>query len=214
VTGCPSLYQCGRDLRIPEGKVPREAFRPVVNGRVELVEPLLQADGDVPFVDQRDFLRFFYDPSVCNEHDLGLRDMVRLIERHGAFTLRMMGTDRIQFFRNMPEWRNFLMENGFSFSFGSRIHGNLMAILAGIPTVVCACDSRTREMAEFRHGLADRINANNAFFTSETSRPEDRRVTRAFIDEINRKLDRFGPVYRAARYALRMKRGLARILRK
>ena len=258
VTGCPSLYQCGRDLRIPEEKVPREAFRPVVNGRLELVEPLLQEDGDVPFIDQGDFLRFFYDPSFCEKHDLGVRDMVKLIERHGAFTLRMMRADRIQFFKNMPEWRNFLMEKGFSFSFGSRIHGNIMAILAGIPAVICACDSRTREMAEFyeipfvpkdiydmerlyelyaqtdyrafnrgfgtkydlyedflvRHGLAERINPKNAFFTSEERRTEDRRVNRAFIREINRKLDRLGSVYRAVGCALRMKRGLAQILQK
>jgi hypothetical protein len=150
------------------------------------------------------------------------------------------------------------MESGFSFSFGSRIHGNIMAILAGIPTVVCACDSRTREMAEFheipfvpkgvydmerlyelyartdyrafnrgfgtkydryedfliRHGLAERINQKNAFFTSEKRKTEDRRVNRAFILEMKRKLDRFGSVYRAIGYALRLKRGLAQILRK
>ena len=75
--------------------------------------------------------------------------MVKLIERHGTVTLRMMRSDRIRFFNNMPEWRNFLMQRGFSLSFGSRIHGNIMAILAGIPAVICACDSRTREMAEF-----------------------------------------------------------------
>ena len=258
VTGCPSLYQCGRDLRIPAEKVPRAAFRPVVNGRLELVEPLLQEHRDVPFIDQGDFLRFLDDPAFREEHDLGLRDMVRLIERHGAFMFRMMGADRVRLFHDVPEWRSFLMENRFSFSFGSRIHGNIMAILAGIPAVVCARDSRTRELAEFheipfvakgvydrerlyelyartdyrafnrgfaarydryeaflvRHGLAERINPDNAFFAREPRRTEARPVNRAFIGEINEKLDRLGPVYRALGWAARMKRGLARLLRR
>ncbi|HEX7214030.1 MAG TPA: hypothetical protein VF578_07450, partial [Methylomirabilota bacterium] len=198
------------------------------------------------------------DPAFREEHDLGLRDMVRLIERPGAFTFRMMGADRVQLFHDVPEWRSFLMESRFSFSFGSRIHGNIMAILAGIPAVVCACDSRTQELAEFheipfvpkgvydrerlyelyartdysafnrgfaarydryedflvRHGLAERINPDNAFFASERRRTEARPVNRAFIGEINEKLDRLGPFYRAVGWAARMKRRLAQILRR
>ena len=65
-----------------------------------------------------------------------------------------------------------------------------------------------------RHGLAERVNPTNAFFASEERRTEDRRVNSAFIREINGKLDRLGAVYRTVGYALRMKRGLAQVLRK
>ena len=37
----------------------------------------------------------------------------------------------------------------FNFACGSRIHGNIMPILMGIPAAICPIDSRTREMAEF-----------------------------------------------------------------
>ena len=258
VTGCPSLYQCGRDLRIHVEKVPRAAFRPVVNGRLDLVEPLLREDGAVPFIDQGDFLRLLHDPAFRNEHDLGVRDMVGLLEHHGAVALRMMRAGRVHHFHAMPEWRNFLMDHRFSFSFGSRMHGNIMAILAGIPAVICACDARTRELAEFhgiplvpkgvydrdrlyelyartdygafnrgfaarydryedflvRHRLAERINPTSAFFASERRRPDAPPVNRAFIGEINDKLDRLGPLYRAVGWAVGMKRRLGRILRR
>ena len=49
----------------------------------------------------------------------------------------------------MPDWIDYLKLECFNFSCGSRIHGNIISILAGIPAAVCALDSRTREMAEF-----------------------------------------------------------------
>ena len=49
----------------------------------------------------------------------------------------------------MNSWYNYLIDNSFSFSFGERIHGNIMSLLAGIPAMVHVCDSRTMEMAEF-----------------------------------------------------------------
>ena len=38
---------------------------------------------------------------------------------------------------------------GIDFSFGSRIHGTIMPILSGVPSMIVPCDARTREMAEF-----------------------------------------------------------------
>ena len=61
----------------------------------------------------------------------------------------MPSNNRVKLFPDMAIWRKYIQERGFHFSFGSRIHGNIMSILAGIPAVVYACDSRTRDMAEF-----------------------------------------------------------------
>lgn len=52
-------------------------------------------------------------------------------------------------YADTDEWLNSFAANGLSFSFGSRIHGSVMPILAGVPATVYTCDSRTREMAEF-----------------------------------------------------------------
>ena len=56
---------------------------------------------------------------------------------------------RILLFLDIPIWRKYLIEGKFNFSYGTRIHGNIISILSGIPALICACDSRTREMAEF-----------------------------------------------------------------
>ena len=52
-------------------------------------------------------------------------------------------------FADIPAWYYYLRNNGFQYSFGTRIHGGIMALLAGIPATVLAIDSRTREMADF-----------------------------------------------------------------
>lgn len=49
----------------------------------------------------------------------------------------------------MYNWSNYLKEVGFDYSFGTRIHGSIMAILSGIPATVAAIDTRTMEMADF-----------------------------------------------------------------
>ena len=54
---------------------------------------------------------------------------------------------RSRFFTDVPPWVNFLKSQDFSF--GTRIHGNIFAILAGTPAYVIAHDSRTLELARY-----------------------------------------------------------------
>jgi len=48
---------------------------------------------------------------------------------------------------SVPAWLDYL--EGFQFSFGTRIHGNIAALLAGTPAFVLSHDSRTAELAEY-----------------------------------------------------------------
>ena len=57
--------------------------------------------------------------------------------------------DRVRAFTGAGPWLEFLRQA--QFSFGSRIHGNITAILAGTPAYIFACDSRIRELAEYHN---------------------------------------------------------------
>lgn len=49
------------------------------------------------------------------------------------------------FFRQ-EEWENYLANNEFTFAFGMRFHGNMMAHLSGVPTMWIGHDLRTKEL--------------------------------------------------------------------
>lgn len=53
-------------------------------------------------------------------------------------------------FLRAVDWMRFMQD--MDFSFGSRIHGNMVAMLSGTPALVAVSDTRVRELAEF-HGI-------------------------------------------------------------
>ncbi|HRA75061.1 MAG TPA: polysaccharide pyruvyl transferase family protein [Propionicimonas sp.] len=64
--------------------------------------------------------------------------------------------DRIRLFADPQPWLDFLA--GCDFACGSRIHGNVAALMAGTPAFLLAHDSRTLELARFHgipHGAVD-----------------------------------------------------------
>lgn len=65
-----------------------------------------------------------------------------LYSSHNQFTL-----DKAEFFLDASTWIRRMKD--FDFSFGPRIHGNIVPILAGTPSVVFAHDSRTQELVEY-----------------------------------------------------------------
>jgi hypothetical protein len=55
--------------------------------------------------------------------------------------------NRIRFFLDPLPWHRFLAEHDFAF--GTRIHGNIAALSAGIPAYLLTFDSRTTELADY-----------------------------------------------------------------
>lgn len=51
-------------------------------------------------------------------------------------------------FFNMDKWNDYLKNGGFTFSFGSRFHGNMSALRNGIPALWITHDSRTSELIQ------------------------------------------------------------------
>jgi len=69
---------------------------------------------------------------------------------------------RVRHFREIAPWLAFMRTR--SFSIGTRIHGNIAALLAGVPAVVIVHDSRTREIARHHripHLLAGTVTADS-----------------------------------------------------
>ena len=58
-------------------------------------------------------------------------------------------SNRARMFLSVAEWKRCL--STFDFCIGTRIHGNIISILSGCPSLVIAIDSRTRELAEYHH---------------------------------------------------------------
>ena len=145
VTGCPSLYQMGREFTVPEINYVQE-MRPVFNGRIPFVKELMKVYPQSVHMDQEAFLNALYKPKGDN---LEYKDLLTLYRRHGTYAAELLRDDRIRLIPDMHNWRTYLMRSGANYSFGTRIHGSIMAILSGIPATVVAKDSRTQEMAEF-----------------------------------------------------------------
>ncbi|MFE4798237.1 polysaccharide pyruvyl transferase family protein [Streptomyces sp. NPDC056708] len=59
----------------------------------------------------------------------------------------MYGQDKVRVYIDPVTWMDDL--RGFDFSFGSRIHGNIAALLAGTPATVLCGDSRTLELCRY-----------------------------------------------------------------
>ena len=60
---------------------------------------------------------------------------------------RLYREDRVRFFLDPVPWIDHLAERHFSF--GTRIHGNIAALLGGTPATVLIHDSRTLELADY-----------------------------------------------------------------
>jgi hypothetical protein len=143
VTGCPSLFQNGEKLEIVKKDEP---LLPVFNGNAPFVS-LLNEYKESVYIDQDAYLNLLYDLHAYNPN----RYLANSISRYGIGAVSLYLNGRIKCFYDMPEWRAFLREKKYNFSIGSRIHGTIMSILSGIPSVILPIDSRTREMAEFYH---------------------------------------------------------------
>ena len=144
VTGCPSMFQLGPDLKIEKHP---QVDRLLINGKIKSFEGIMRSMPESIFVDQDSFLDCLYNPDFFTASSLK-RDYSFFLF-HSIFQAELLGAGRIKLIPDVSSWYNYLKEGGFDYSFGTKIHGSIMPVLAGIPATVIAIDSRTQEMAEF-----------------------------------------------------------------
>ncbi len=149
VVGCPSLFQLGKELTISNQKVEKEQFKVALNGSTKIALPLMKQYDSV-FYDQDYLFHILYDRTYYDRHPVTIRNNIRWLKTSGfgAYFPELILHDRIRLLADVWDWQHSLQHEGFCFAFGTRIHGSIIAVLSGIPTVIVDWDSRVREMAE------------------------------------------------------------------
>ncbi len=148
VTGCPSIFQMGRDLTISNEKVSRKDFVSTINGTFKLPvsgKGIKSSD----YICQDVYGKVLYDPEYFISNPLTFRRILKYIKRGDYDFVRAVANNKIKLFADTQQWMSYYVHNDVSFSFGSRIHGTIMPILSGVPSLCYTMDARTREMTEF-----------------------------------------------------------------
>lgn len=148
VIGCPSLFIHGPDLRVQKA-TPELASDARV---VVTVSPYVTAMGPVVRHHLERYPNLRYIPQDIDTLELllwgGIGDDVAIDDQmpvHEAH--RLFRDDRVRFFTEPWPWLRYLAT--IDFTFGTRIHGAIAALMAGRPAYVLAHDSRTLELARY-----------------------------------------------------------------
>lgn len=148
VTGCPSIFQMGRDLKISNTKVDEKNFKAAINGTFKL--PVKDKDiAKADFICQDVYGKVLYDPDYFQKNKFDLRRILKYVKRGDYDFIRAVAENKIKLFADTQQWLNYYVHNDINFAFGRRIHGSIMPILAGVPALCYTLDARTREMVEF-----------------------------------------------------------------
>jgi hypothetical protein len=148
VIGCPSMFMRGPDL-----SVTRKVDEITADSRISLnISPYLRAIG--PFsVDQANrYPHLMYTAQDRNTLELLLTGsyptgVSRPPDSPTSLDHPLLAHNRTRLCLDPVTWLTYLRD--FDFSLGTRIHGNITALLAGIPAMVLAHDSRTLELADY-----------------------------------------------------------------
>ncbi len=140
VTGCPSLYINGKNFSISNQKVSIDTFRPMLSASKvqDINKKIYTKYPQSCYFDQDYYLKYMYHPEIIKNNK----------NIHPLFK-KLYKQNRIFGYMNYIMWKRKILKSNFNFSYGSRIHGNIIALQQKIPAFVKIIDSRTREIAEF-----------------------------------------------------------------
>lgn len=153
VIGCPSLYMFGKDLP----KLHVDELTPDSDVSINSKIGLPQKFHDFLARSRRELPNYNYVPQVIEEIArmyIGRRypaNFAKRIPKHFPvdFTDPIYRKGKGISFLNVPSWLEYLSKK--ELSFGSRIHGNIAALLAGTPCYIIVSDQRIMELVEYHH---------------------------------------------------------------
>ncbi len=151
VIGCPSLFMYGKDLDVRKRA---ESLGPEARIAVNGSHSAVKSQGLGRVID-RAHARYpqlrFIGQNLSDARQLHWRDLsdpnagVTAMPTHPDHP--MYREDKVRVYIDPVTWIDDLRD--FDFSFGSRIHGNIAALLAGTPATVLCGDSRTLELCRY-----------------------------------------------------------------
>lgn len=147
--GCPSMYMTGGELNIVKKVRSLQTDDPIATNLTPKMPP------NVADLFRRSWKRFpglTYVAQDKDDMELMMFGRPILTNKKGdAFPNRIVHPllleNRTKLFIDPRTWMSMMRRQVLSF--GTRIHGNVIALLAGTPAVVVAHDSRTLELAQF-----------------------------------------------------------------
>lgn len=153
VIGCPSMYMFGKDL--PKARVNglTKESSVSINYKIDLPKKL----HDLIERSMKDLPNFHFVPQSIEELRLIYAGVPYPVKKHKvipenyplSLASEIYRKDKVLGFVNVESWLEFLRSTDFSF--GSRIHGNIAAVLAGTPCFIFAYDSRICELADYHN---------------------------------------------------------------
>ena len=155
VIGCPSMYMYGADLPKPKPLNLTEQSRISVNCKVSVRDKmqayLRKTCKAIP--DHYYIIQNLYEMETLF---LG-RNLLTITDRFDRayknypvdYKHPLYKQNRVRAFVSAQKWLNFMKD--IDLSFGTRIHGNIAAILSGVPAFIVAPDTRVLELAEYHN---------------------------------------------------------------
>lgn len=147
--GCPSMYTYGPELHLKQLQLSHDSKICLNDNRSakETVHRFIRKIGD-------EYPESCFVPQVTNE----LREFylgTNLMDEEAKTAYPHVSTDPLllrggtRFFLHPDDWIRFLSTKDLSI--GTRLHGNVSAILGGTPAVFIGKDTRMRELLEYHH---------------------------------------------------------------
>lgn len=145
-SGCPSLYFNGPNFQVTNKKVEFHQFTPIFNGKISTIIDYLNKYPNIKpiFYEQENFYYTIHEPN--NVTTKIFASDIACLPNYSDSIIR---NGLVKIFLNYKQWADDIRNSHASFSFGNRIHGNIIALLNEVPAFVDVIDSRTRELTEF-----------------------------------------------------------------
>lgn len=146
--GCPSLYTNGEALSIRPAAITKDSCV-CINSSPTSPDSIHEFLHSVT----QEFPNWHYMPQVRSELRILYTGAAYRVKTNPLFPTKITDeayrSGRSQFFLNTSTWISYLSHADLSI--GSRLHGNIAALLAGTPNILLPQDARTRELTEFHH---------------------------------------------------------------